>query len=1395
MRYTPPSGVATPVNLNGVEVTAWIYCPTGSRGDPNNPNGIQIFVKDETWKSEYSTWVNIFENVWFKVTLIPSTTAPQNGSMDAGFDPTKIISVGVKIGAGTGSTATYNGPIYTDVFAFPQPGVPLSDYIYNFNDTGALSGIPRWNVDPGWGAQAWSSVYLSNNALTADATFNIATDPQRKGYVNIFYAPPIYLTNKDSHTIRAEIKFDPQPGPFDFAGTLWVYDKQNERWYQNDYKSIGGGIGWNVLTFNLNDNTAYDPDLPLGQTMPLGQIVRVGIQLYANVNYTGKVYFDNITIGGKEITANYPQNNVGIVGRSTTYFMLSGQQFYFAGANAEYLFEKSVPIEQTVLDSAKNMNLSVVRTWAFGEGEDASFQPQRGKFNQSAFGHLDRLIAYAGKKGIRLVLPLVDNWGHYGGMYQYMDWALAEHPESVPNYDDKGNFIDKVNKNDAYHDQFYVNPWCKQWYKDYVTSLLNRTNSITGVRYKDDPNIFSWEVFNEPRCKSDVSGKRIHDWIVEMSAFVKSIDSGHLVGSGEEGSYITTKAQADVITWQTYPDNYWEYGCNWTVPNGQGGYTNWGSNGADFLSDHKSTDTTVYWQAYIGAQGEAPVQSEVRAGVPNIDYCSFRTYIDQREFNLHRLTPNDQSLKWIEQHKNDASNVIGKPVIMEEFGIHTVGYIYWGGFGETKFHRYPAYTESDRRNIYAKYYDYIYNNNIGGSFFWNLGYDGMREDLFDGCENLQHNAYSTWAIDPNSDATAIALSTVNVTQGTKSFKCDYTYNPTRGKAWYDLPNLSEKWEITVQNPPSSGAINRAKFMFDVYNAGNVQYVAVAVLTGPSWTWHESTMQAVNSGWNTIVVDLASETWKSAASGWNYTGEIDMLDDVRKITLGLFGYSGTGSVYIDNVRILEDDGFVIYPQDRVTSIISTHAQMMSAKPAEQRWMKHLPVPWYKEENSNYSGAATLQMMLDHIGDWFSQTTLYNYGRARNSPPNASSLQIDPQGMRETLMNYKPTPYYFSILSRSLVNDSLRDICYWIDYDVPGANPPNTSAAVPTYAAYDNWMVVRGASASADPSSGSTTYTVYGFWLNDPAVSGLGEDSYKTASEFTATYFKPIISSDSWNGLYVTVAEPPPVASTAMVTIAPAKVNEETAELLQKLQNNKSLAEINWEAIIDSSLLFDQGFLTAFKDTFPRQATKVKNLTVNGKDYYLIPFNRIIDTTTLKEATYVVMIIDAVDGHFKEAAWSEKPEKPMDFLPVSKDAAIQKVRQASGLTTATASALLVWKPDNKSSSPYKPVWQVTINSQIWYVNQDGMLFAPPAPTYYIKGYVKNSAGKGISGVKVTLSGAASKTYTTGTNGYYQFTGLLSGNCRVTPTKTGLTFTPVYRDYKPLNANKVNQNFTGK
>lgn len=131
-----PSGMDAPVNLEGVTLRCWIYAPWFSAGDLNHPNGLQIFVKDENWRSEYDTWVNIEEGQWNEVTLTPSRQTPHWGFKDAGFDPTHIIMIGVKVGAGSGSRDQFDGAFYLDTFTvgdeawldFEDPSIAEEDF-------------------------------------------------------------------------------------------------------------------------------------------------------------------------------------------------------------------------------------------------------------------------------------------------------------------------------------------------------------------------------------------------------------------------------------------------------------------------------------------------------------------------------------------------------------------------------------------------------------------------------------------------------------------------------------------------------------------------------------------------------------------------------------------------------------------------------------------------------------------------------------------------------------------------------------------------------------------------------------------------------------------------------------------------------------------------------------------------------------------------------------------------------------------------------------------------------------------------------------------------------------------------------------------------------------------
>ncbi len=77
--------------------------------------------------------------------------------------------------------------------------------------------------------------------------------------------------------------------------------------------------------------------------------------------------------------------------------------------------------------------------------------------------------------------------------------------------------------------------------------------------------------------------------------------------------------------------------------------------------------------------------------------------------------------------------------------------------------------------------------------------------------------------------------------------------------------------------------------------------------------------------------------------------------------------------------------------------------------------------------------------------------------------------------------------------------------------------------------------------------------------------------------------------------------------------------------------------------------------------------------------------------------------------------------------------------------------------------------------------------------VKGRITSPTGAPISGVKVTLTGAASKSVTTGASGAYSFTALGTGSYTVTPTKTGLSFCTPSAALPTLRMNAV-EDFSG-
>src|SRR5690625_5843239 len=75
---------------------------------------------------------------------------------------------------------------------------------------------------------------------------------------------------------------------------------------------------------------------------------------------------------------------------------------------------------------------------------------------------------------------------------------------------------------------FFLNhPDTQQWFKDYISMLLNRVNTATGIAYKDEPAIFAWQIMNEGRNPGE-DPMILRNWYAGMARYIKSIAPNHM---------------------------------------------------------------------------------------------------------------------------------------------------------------------------------------------------------------------------------------------------------------------------------------------------------------------------------------------------------------------------------------------------------------------------------------------------------------------------------------------------------------------------------------------------------------------------------------------------------------------------------------------------------------------------------------------------------------------------------------------------------------------------------------------------------------------------------------------------------------------------------------------------
>ena len=277
-----------------------------------------------------------------------------------------------------------------------------------------------------------------------------------------------------------------------------------------------------------------------------------------------------------------------------TVFYRNGKPYYYMGTNFWYGFNlaHSDPDHlERELASLKAMGITNLRIMANSQGASdvpftmhPSMEPDNtGNLNEDLLKGLDKFLAKMKEYGMTAVVPLNNFWFWSGGFAEYVKMFCngGDVPYPLEPYCTSGNCWDIFAD---YAKKFYTCDRAQEQYKAFFDNLAERTNTVTNVKYKDDPTIMAWQLANEP-WPVDL-GETYTTWVKNSVEHIKSIDKNHLVSVGIEG----LNSDKDYERNSQYPDyltcHVWVQNWGWYDPHDDTTFESAKKKAEDYIDEH-----------------------------------------------------------------------------------------------------------------------------------------------------------------------------------------------------------------------------------------------------------------------------------------------------------------------------------------------------------------------------------------------------------------------------------------------------------------------------------------------------------------------------------------------------------------------------------------------------------------------------------------------------------------------------------------------------------------------------------------------------------------------------------------------------------------------------------------